>query len=229
MTEFKGFPADLFRFFEDLKNNNNRAWFNDSKERYTVSVVQPMSEFIVAMQPRLKAISTHYVADPKPHGGSMFRIYRDTRFSKNKAPYKTHAACQFRHEAGKDVHAPGFYVHIANDEVFFGGGIWQPASRQLNRIRDFIADNVRAWARIRDAKKVREAGGIQGDSLVRPPRGFDAQHVHIEDLKRKSFFVMSECAPRAALKPEFVDMVNDAFRRAAPLNRFLCDALDLPF
>jgi len=229
MTEFDGFPADLFRFFKDLQQNNNRAWFNASKDRYINCVVAPMSEFILAMQPRLRAISPHYVADPRPHGGSMFRIYRDARFSRDKTPYKTHTACQFRHEAGKDVHAPGFYVHIGVDELFFGGGIWQPASRELNRIRDFIADNVRSWARIKNAKKVLETGGIKGDSLIRPPRGFDAEHVHIDDLKRKSFYVMVESSPKAAREPDFVDLVNDAFRRAAPLNRFLCEALDLPF
>jgi uncharacterized protein (TIGR02453 family) len=187
-----------------------------------------MGNFIVAMQPRLKAISPHYVADPKPHGGSMFRIYRDVRFSKNKAPYKTHVACQFRHKAGKDVHAPGFYFQLGADDVFFGGGIWKPASRELNCIRDFIADNVRSWARISNAKKIVELGGITGESLQRPPRGFDAEHVHIEDLKRKSFYVMAESTPPAALKPDFIDQVTDVFNRTAPLNRFLCDALDLP-
>jgi len=228
MKEFKGFPAALFQFFRDLEQNNNRAWFNASKERYVESVVQPMGDFIIAMQPRLKAISSHYIADPKPHGGSMFRIYRDARFSRDKTPYKTHVACQFRHDSAKDVHAPGFYVHLGIDEVYFGGGIWQPASRQLNQIRDFIADNVRAWARIKNAKKIIDAGGITGDSLVRPPRGFDAEHVHIEDLKRKSFYVMVESEPAAALKPDFIDLVTDAFSRAAPLNRFICAALDLP-
>jgi uncharacterized protein (TIGR02453 family) len=228
MTEFYGFPAGLFRFFKDLEQHNDRQWFNDSKERYIESVVQPMSEFIVAMQPRLKAISSHYVADPRPHGGSMFRIYRDSRFSSDKTPYKTHAACQFRHDAGKDVHAPGFYVHIGTDELFFGGGIWQPAGPDLNRIRDYIADNVRAWARIRNAKKVLDAGGIKGESLMRPPRGFNAEHVHIEDLKRKSFYIMTEADPAVALKPDFIDLVSDAFKRAAPLNRFICDALELP-
>jgi len=227
MTEFKGFPKDLFGFLEELKQNNNREWFNDHKQRYTESVVQPISEFIIAMQPRLRAISKNYIANPKPHGGSMFRIYRDTRFSKDKTPYKTHAACQFRHIRSKDAHAPGFYVHLDTDSLYFGGGIWSPPGPQLNLIRDFIADNARSWARIKNAKKVREVGGIKGDSLKRPPRGFDAEHVHIKDLKRKSFYVMSETEPNAALRSDFVDKVTEAFGRAAPLNRFVCDALDL--
>jgi len=229
MTEFNGFPQDLFQFFEDLKANNNRAWFNDNKARYYESVVNPITEFIVCMGPRLKKISSHYVADPKPHGGSMFRIYRDTRFSKDKTPYKTHAAVHFRHEAGRNAHAPGFYAHLATDGLFFGGGIWTPPAPHLNRIRDFIADNARSWARISNAKKIRDVGGIKGDGLKRPPKGFDAEHVHIEDLKRKSFFVMTEAEAAAALSPDFIDDVSEAFRRAAPLNRFIADALDLPF
>ena len=229
MTEFKGFPKDLFIFFEELKLNNERNWFNDNKARYYASVVNPITEFVVCMAPRLRQISRHYVADPKPHGGSMFRIYRDTRFSKDKTPYKTHAGVHFRHEAGKNAHAPGFYVHLATDGLFFGGGIWAPPSPQLSRIRDFIADNARSWARISNAKKVREVGGVKGDSLKRPPRGFDAEHVHIEDLKRKSFYVMTEADSSAALEPGFIDDVTEAFRRAAPLARFVTDALELPF
>ena len=111
----------------------------------------------------------------------------------------------------------------------FGGGIWTPPAPHLNRIRDFIADNARSWARISNAKKIRDVGGIKGDGLKRPPKGFDAEHVHIEDLKRKSFFVMTEAQAAAALSPDFVDDVSEAFGRAAPLNRFIADALDLPF
>jgi len=229
MTEFAGFPADFFRFFKQLKKNNNREWFNENKTRFQESVLEPMSMFIVAMQPRLMKISGHYVADPKIHGGSMFRIYRDTRFSKDKTPYKTHAACQFRHEAGKDAHAPGFYIHIDTDQVFFCGGIRTPPSTKLNKIRDFIADNARSWARIKNARKVVDVGGIQGDSLKRAPRGFNEEHVHIEDLKRKSFYVMTETSPESAAKPGFVDEVTEGFTRAAPLNRFICDALELAF
>lgn len=229
VSSFKGFPADFFGFFDDLAANNNRPWFNDNKARYYESVVNPISAFIVAMAPRLRDISAHYVADPKPHGGSMFRIYRDTRFSKDKSPYKTHAGVQFRHAAGRDAHAPGFYVHLAADGLYFGGGIWRPPGPALNCIRESIVDNARSWARVAGAREVQASGGIRGDSLKRPPRGYDAEHAHIEDLKRKSFYVMVEAPPPDALEPAFVDQVERAFRRAAPLNRFVCNALDLPF
>jgi uncharacterized protein (TIGR02453 family) len=229
MTAFRGFPEEFFHFFTSLQNNNNREWFQANKARYQETVVNPITEFIVAIAPRLKKISRHYVADPRPNGGSMFRIYRDTRFSRDKTPYKTHAGVQFRHEAGKDAHAPGFYLHLATDRLFFGGGVWNPAGPQLNRIRDYIADNARAWARISNSARVREVGGIRGDSLKRPPRGYSAEHVHIEDLKRKSFYVMTDAPPEDALRPEFLDQVVEGFRRAAPLNRFIAGALDLPF
>ena len=224
---FTGFPKDFFTFFAELSINNEREWFNSNKARYYESVVNPVSEFIVCMAPRLRTISAHYVADPRPHGGSMFRIYRDTRFAKDKTPYKTHTGIQFRHEAGKDAHAPGFYVHLDREGLFFGGGIWLPPGPPLARIRDAIVDNARSWSRIVQAPAVRQAGGLKGDSLKRPPRGFDADHPHIEDLKRKSFYVMTEAPPEAALEPTFVDQVDQAFQRAAPLNRFICDALGL--
>lgn len=226
---FAGFPADFFGFFEELAVHNDRAWFEANKNRYYESVVNPISAFVVAIAPRLHRISPRYVADPRPHGGSMFRIYRDTRFSKDKSPYKTHAGVQFRHEAGKDAHAPGFYVHLAAEGLFFGGGVWLPPNPQLGRIRDAIVDNARAWSRIANARQLQAIGGIQGDSLQRPPRGFDPAHPHIDDLKRKSFYVMVNADPRDALAPAFIDQVEAAFRLAAPLNRFVCHALGLDF
>jgi len=229
MLKFEGFPEDFFNFFKQLKNNNNREWFADNKARYYESVVNPMCAFIVAMAPQLKRISRCYKADPRPHGGSMFRIYRDTRFSKDKTPYKTHAACHFRHSAGHDAHAPGFYVHIETDRISFGGGIWRPPSKQLGLIRDFIADNPTAWEKLRNSPAVKKLGGIKGDSLIRPPRGYDAEARHIDDLKRKSFYLMGEADAKLALSAAFVTETTKVFRTAAGLNHFVTDALELPF
>jgi uncharacterized protein (TIGR02453 family) len=229
MGAFNGFSDEFFRFFRELTENNNRPWFNENKDRYYEVVVNPMCEFIIAVAPRLKKISPHYVADPRPHGGSMFRIYRDTRFSRDKTPYKTHAACHFRHTAGKDAHAPGFYAHLAVEGLHFGGGIWRPPSRHLGLIRERISDNPVEWGRIRNARAIRDRGGIRGDSLVRAPRGYDPEHMHIDDLKRKSFYVMTEAAPEVALTAGIVNEVASAFRAAARLNRFVTEGLDLPF
>jgi len=229
MTEFNGFPKDFFAFYKALKKNNNRDWFNANKARYHDAVVKPMGEYISSMASLLEAISPFYNADPRPHGGSMFRIYRDTRFSKDKTPYKTHAACHFRHRAGRDAHAPGFYLHIETDGISIGGGIWLPPAKQLGLIRDFIADNPAAWETLTQAQDFKALGGVQGDALQRPPRGFAADARHIEDLKRKSFYVMTSFSASLALGPELVTESARVFRIAARLNHFVSDALELPF
>jgi uncharacterized protein (TIGR02453 family) len=229
MSEFNGFPGDFFAFYKALKKNNNRDWFNANKDRYHEAVVEPMREYISSMAPHLEAISPYYNADPRPHGGSMFRIYRDTRFSSDKTPYKTHAACHFRHRAGRDAHAPGFYLHIDTDAISIGGGIWLPPARQLGLIREFIADNPSAWAELIRSPEISAMGGVQGDSLQRPPRGFAVDARHIEDLKRKSFYLMAGAGKELALGPELVTESARIFRVAARLNHFISDALGLPF
>ena len=227
---FKGLPADYFKFFNELKDNNNRAWFNDNKQRFRESVQEPLAAFVEAMAPRLKKISKHVVADPRLNGGSVFRIYKDVRFSKDKTPYKTHGAVQFRHALGKDAHAPGFYVHLATDEVFYGGGVWAPPSPNLLKIREAIRDKGRVWEKATGGAAFENRfGSVRGDQLTRPPRGFDAETANIDDIKRKSFFAMTEGAPAQTKKASFTDDVEAAFKDAKPLMKFLCDALGAPF
>ena len=223
------FSEAFFRFYAELERNNNRPWFQENKARYQASVQQPMLAFIEAMAAPLAKISPQYPAIAKVQGGALFRIYRDTRFSKDKTPYKTHAAAQFRHRQGKDAHAPGFYAHFQPDGLFFGGGIWRPPSPGLRAIREFMVDNPAAWRKLTRAKAVRDRGGIQGDQLKRSPRGFDGEHEHIDDLRRKSFFLMTRAEPELLLSPDLVPEVTRAFRAAAPLMHFICDALELPF
>ncbi len=227
---FAGFPKDFFAFFRELKAHNERAWFEANKPRFRESVQAPMTLFIAAMAPHLNKISKEFIADPRPNGGSMFRIYRDVRFSKNKAPYKEHAACQFRHRLGRDVHAPGFYVHLEPARVFFGGGLWMPEPDALLKIREAIAGKPAAWKKVIEDKTFKRTfGGVEGEQLSRPPRGFDPSHPFIEDLKRKSFVVMRETSAKDAASPKFVAEVAATFRASAPLMKFLCGALSVPF
>lgn len=229
-NQFKGLPPDFFAFFRELAQNNERAWFQANKERYQDSVVRPMTLLVADMAPRLVRISKHYVADPKR---SLFRIHRDVRFSKDKSPYKTHAAAQFRHAAGRDVHAPGFYVHAAPGDVFVGGGMWMPDAPQLKSIREAIARKTADWRKmIADKGFVKTYGGLSDDAeytLKRPPKGFDPAHPAIEDLKRTSFVFGLELTEAQAKKPDFIDRVEAAFVAAKPPMGFLCKALDLPF
>jgi len=224
------FEASFLKFFKSLARNNNRDWFNEHKPQYKEKVVEPLGLFISEMAPRLNKISKEFNADPRPNGGSMFRIYRDVRFSKDKSPYKLHAACQFRHKIGKDAHAPGFYVHIAPDEVIFGGGIWMPPNPVLNKIRDTIVDNPQEWQRIRSNKSINKlCDGVRGDGLKRPPKGYDPEHQHLEDLKRKSFFAMRHEKPDIIFEKNFVDEVEATFKAAKPLMKYICFAMDIPF
>ncbi len=222
------FTPKFFDFYQALAKNNNRDWFNEHKEDYRQHVVRPMGEFIEAMAPRLRKISPHFIADSRPHGGSMFRIYRDVRFSRDKRPYKLHAACQFRHELGRDAHTAGFYVHVSTEEAVFGGGIWLPPNDELLKIRNTIVDNPNAWRQIKSSRTVKKYfGGIGGEGLQRPPRGFDAGHEHIEDIKRKSFFLMRREAPEIILDDGFVSEVEKTFKAAMPLMEYIGFAQDI--
>src|SRR5262245_9786549 len=189
-----------------------------------------MSEFIAAMAPFLSRISKQFVADPRPHGGSMFRIYRDVRFSKDKRPYKEHGACHFRHRLGRDVHAPGFYVHLAPSEVFVGAGLWMPEADALFKIRSAIASKPAAWKKaITEPRFKRTFGKLDGEQLRRPPRGFDPLHPFIEDIRRKSFVVGRDASEKEARSSGFAAEVGASFAASAPLMRFLCSALSVPF
>ncbi len=239
MGSFRGFKPSFFAFFRDIKDNNNREWFLASKERYDREVIAPVLDFIEAMAEPLEDISPYFLAIPKKHGGSMFRIYRDQRFGRNqKTPYKTNAAIQFRHINGRDAHAPGFYLHLEPGNIRYGGGVWTPAAPQLKMIRSAIAHQDREWSRIKTDKKLcemfEEVRGerltrLEGERLKRPPRGFDPDHPHIEDLKLKSYFVMHKASAREAGRAGFVSDVAKGFEAAAPLMRFLCRAVGAPY
>lgn len=223
------FTPELFRFLAQLERNNRRDWFEREKPRYVEHVRDPMLRFISDFGPRLRKISPHFVADPAPVGGSMFRIHRDVRFAKDKRPYKTAATARFPHERGKDVHTPGWYLHLSPKAVYVGSGIWHPDGPTLTRIRQAIVTDAAAWKRVKTNRRMLEAFAFSGDSLARPPRGFDPGNPFVEDLKRKDVTVFAELDPKAACAPGFLDQVTDLAKRSAPLVRFLCGALELEY
>ncbi len=229
MGSFAGYPADTLRFLRSLKRNNRRDWFADNKDRYERVIVQPSLQLIADVHEPLLRLSPHFSAVPRKVGGSLMRIYRDTRFASDKTPYKTNIGIQFRHIAGRDVHAPGFYVHIEPGSVFLGAGIWHPEPRVARLIRDAICDNPAAWRRAISGKKFSAGFALTGASLKRPPRGFDKQHALIADLQRKDFIAVRNCEDSDIHEAKFAGEVVASMRTVAPLMRFLCAALDLPF
>ncbi len=226
---FSGFDPALLKFLRQLKQNNNKPWFDKNKSRYENDVLFPALAFVESFGPRLKKISPFFKAVPKRMGGSVMRVYRDTRFSKDKTPYKTNLGIHFRHEMGGDVHAPGFYIHIEPKSCFLGAGIWHPDSASLKMIRAAIDEEPAKWKRARDNKKFAEVFELAGDSLKKPPRGFDPDHAMIEDLKRKDFIGVQALDPTDITDKNSIDDVARAFTATKPFMRFLCDAVQVPF
>lgn len=228
-SRYVGFTPQTLEFLNELQANNNRAWFNENKQRYEEHVLDVALRFIQSMHDPLDGFAPHFTAVPKRMGGSLMRVYRDTRFSKDKTPYKTNIGIQFRHELARDVHAPGYYVHIDPNQVFLGAGMWRPAADALKGIRERIADKPAEWVRARDDKGFQRYFSLGGESLSRPPRGFDKAHPQIGDLKRKDFIAIRNMPLDDALNPRFQQKVETAFKAAAPYMRFLCKAVNVPF
>jgi uncharacterized protein (TIGR02453 family) len=223
------FDADALRFLSELRTHNDRAWFVANKERYEKKVRDPMLRFIADLGPRLKKISPHFVCDPKPVGGSMFRIYRDTRFAKDKSPYKTHIAAHFWHGKAKGETTPGFFLRIEPGASIFGAGLWHPEPPALKRIRDRIVADGKGWQRVTSGRELRGACGMAGESLKRPPQGYDPLHPFIEDLKRKDFAMSGKIADRDISSKALMDTVVESYQTTAPFLAFLTKAVGLPF
>jgi len=229
VTRYATFEPETVAFLKELKENNNRDWFNENKARYEEQVLDVALRFIQSMHDPLAEFAPRFTAIPKRMGGSLMRVYRDTRFSKNKTPYKTNIGIQFRHEQAKDVHAPGFYVHIDPEQVFLGAGMWRPASDALRGIRERIADKPTEWVRVRDDKTFKRHFNLGGETLTRPPRGFDKEHPQIADIRRKDFIAVKNMTLDDALSPRFQQKVETSFKAASDYMEFLCKAVNVRF
>ncbi|MBI2383601.1 MAG: DUF2461 domain-containing protein [Gammaproteobacteria bacterium] len=246
------FTAETFRFLRQLAKNNDREWFAANKPRFEARLRQPYLRLIADLAAPLRKLSPHYVADPKPVGGSLFRIHRDTRFSSDKSPYKlwagsqyfhaqtragarerlgpgSHSEAQLRRGDAKGIDAPVFYLHLQPGECFAGGGLWHPQPESVKRVRDYMVGNPRSWKEATRGAAFRREFELGGDALSRPPRSYDPQHELIEDLKRKDFVASATFADEIACRPDFDRYVIERFRRVAPMVDWLCGALDLEF
>jgi|SRR5665213_35013 len=212
------FTKDFFQFLVELKFNNDRPWFTANKARYETAVKIPFQRLMAELQPRVTRLNSAYTSS------KAFRIHRDIRFSKDKTPYKTGAAGQFRHRiASEDVHAPGFYVHLEAGESFAGGGIWMPSAEPLRAVREEIAKKDPAWMAIKRS----HLPLWDADSLKRAPRGFNPEHSLLDDLKRRQFITWVDFTDKQVCSPDFRNKVMDAFRKTNPLIQFLNKAMGL--
>jgi uncharacterized protein (TIGR02453 family) len=217
------FSTDTLAFLSRLKRNNRREWFVPRKAEYEAVVRAPMLAILDRLADDMRHIAPELVVGPK----SIYRIYRDVRFSENKQPYKTHVAASFRHrQLGKGSGA-GMYFHVAPDGVWIGGGMYAPESAELYRVRERIAANPRRFRSIVEAPAFKRAldGGLEGEQLQRVPRGFPKDHEAAAYLRYRQFLAGREHPARFATSPKFYAGVVDVYRRIAPLVRFLNDAL----
>lgn len=229
MTAFSGFPQDTLRFLEDLQANNTREWFAANKARYEQSFLEPSLELIRQLEKPFAKVAPLLRMEAKKMGGSLMRVYKDTRFSKDKTPYKTNIGIQFRHEAGRDIHAPGIYFHIANDECFVGAGIWKPESQSLKRIREHVRENPSVYQKAIANKKFSALYALFDDRLKSAPRGYSKDEPMLDELRRRSYLGGANLTPAQIQSPELVGLIVERVRAAKPLMAFLCEALELPY
>jgi uncharacterized protein (TIGR02453 family) len=217
------FPPDTVRFLRALKRNNRRDWFQPRKAEYEATVRAPMIAVIERLAIDFRAFAPELVASPK---ASMYRVYRDTRFSANKTPYKTHIAGIFPWRGLPKHEGAGVYFHVAPDEVWIGGGMYAPQPRQLYAVRAHIAANVRRMRRIIDAPAFKKTfGSLEGEKLQRMPRGFPGDHEAADLLKHRQFMAGLELPSSFASDPAFYRRVVTVFRQVVPLVRFLNEPL----
>lgn len=223
------FTTQGMNFLGQIEKNNNRDWFHENKSNYEKLIRTPSLNFIDDMENDLSHISPHFLAVAKKVGGSLMRVHRDVRFSRDKSPYKTNIGIQFRHEMGKDVHAPGFYLHVEPGECFIGVGIWKPDSTALGKIRDAIVERDKVWLSAINDKKFKKNFDLAGESLKTAPRGYDKEHPLIEDLRRKDFIAISHIDDKTVLSKNFKQFVAKRFSEAELYIEFLCKALTLRY
>jgi uncharacterized protein (TIGR02453 family) len=225
------FTPSLFAFLRDLKENNDRDWFKAHQDLFETHVREPALQFIEDFSDPLLKVSPHFTADARKVGGSLFRIQRDTRFSKDKTPYKTHVGIHFRHVATKDdVHAPGFYLHLEPGGCFAALGLWQPSTAHAYAIRERIAAHPAEWKRAAHGKQFTDTyGALEGESLKRPPQGFDPDHPLIDDLKRKDFIASTRLRQADITRDGFLEAYLATVKTGAPLMRYLCEAIGVGF
>jgi uncharacterized protein (TIGR02453 family) len=214
-TTFSGFTREAIDFLADLAANNDRAWFQPRKADYERLVKRPLEGLCLVLAERFRERGIPLVSDPAK---SPFRIYRDTRFSKDKSPYKPFASANFPWADG----GPGGYFHLQPGEVYVGGGMWHPEPSRLAALRARIAnESAEVHKAIDDPSFVATFGDVHGDSLKRVPPGYPQDHPDAALLKLKDFTFGRRLSDDEALSPNLPDIVADALADAVPVLRLL--------
>jgi len=218
-SPFPGFPPEALKFLRSLKRNNRREWFQPRKHLYEQHLKAPMMELVAALNTELVKLAPAYVTDVKK---AIFRIYRDTRFSADKTPYKTHIAASFSRRGALGLKAGGFYFSVSAEAIEVAGGIYHPEPDITLLIRTHIAETHRDLERILAAKKTRTLmGGLQGAELTRSPKGFDPNHPAADFIRKKDWILDATLDSSLATSPRLSAEIIERFRAMAPLIEYL--------
>jgi uncharacterized protein (TIGR02453 family) len=216
---FAGFPEEMVRFLRSLKRNNRREWFQPRKHLFEQHVKAPMLELVSAINSDLAKFAPNYVTEPK---GAIFRIYRDTRFSADKTPYKTHIAASFSRRGSERLGLGGFYFSVSHEVIEVAAGIWHPDRDVMLLVRNHIAETHAELSRILADKKSRKlAGELKGDALTRSPKGFDPEHPAASFIKMKDWILDVTLDLSLATTPKLQGEIVARFRAMAPLIEYL--------
>ena len=229
------FSPAFFKFLNGLARNNTREWFLANKKSYEADVKAPMLQFITDLKPRMAKISRHIDVDPKPVGGSMQRMNRDTRFSKDKSPYKTNVGAMFALDGAGDLML-GYHLSLMpgdkGPQIKAYVGIWEPDGPTIEKIRTRIMVKPDEWAKATGGSFAK-CHVFEGESLKRPPKVGDfavkEDHPLIDDLKRKSHAACAEFDEKAACSAGFIDEYVEIVKLVSPLMTFLCKATSVAF
>lgn len=220
---FAGFPPQALTFLRRLKRNNDREWFLKNKETYEQKVKAPMVELVLALGREMKQFAPELLADPKR---AIYRIYRDTRFSSDKTPYKTHIAAVFTPRSLEKGNSAGVYFHVSPTEVEIAGGVYMPSPEVLRTIREHIALHHKKLRSIIEAPEFKRLfGELWGERLTRVPKGFAADHPAADLLRYKQMLADVSKPPELAESPQLLPTLVTMFRGMMPLIRFLNDPL----
>jgi len=214
---FSGFPAEGIQFMRNLARNNRREWFQPRKATFEEKVKLPMRQLVEAVNAAMASFAPEYVTDPDK---AIYRIYRDTRFSKDKTPYKDHIAASFPRRGSPE--GAGYYFAVSHKEVAIGGGIYMPAPETLLAIRTRMAEHHQEFRKLVKSRAVKQLlGEVQGEQLTRVPKGFACDHPAADLLRHKQFLLYVELDPGLATTPEIHSEIVSRFRAMRPFLEFL--------
>lgn len=218
--KFAGFPKEGLKFFTKLRKNNRREWFEENKETFLEKVKAPMEELVALVNAEISKFAPEHITEPKK---AVYRIYRDTRFSSDKTPYKTHIAANFPRTGMEKHAAAGFYFSVSDEEIEVAGGVYMPGPDQLAQIRTYIAEQHSDLKKIASNKKLNELlGPLQGDALRKVPRGYAEDHPGASYLRMKQWmFYKTFPAADVASTPELLPFLTSRLKAVAPLVHYL--------